>query len=218
MSRKTLWSSDSGDSINWRLIRDNLARRELTGTSLAEIEHVSVTDDGQVVVSGKDTTGTAARYETETNTALQRMAKVASQTSQQIQGLYDQAEQQALFWFKASAVTAVLGFVLVVGGIIEVVFFHQTAFAIFSSVCGLLFEATATLFFRQSTEANKRLDGYREDLLDAKAIYEAIELSKTSERSDIRDRLTEVIIKKLLGIEVTAQEQGSEAQDDRHSS
>jgi hypothetical protein len=201
MSEQPTKASESRDSVSWRLIREALARRELTGEDMVEVEDVSSATDGDVVVKGKDSAGTTVRRRVEADPTLERIAASAIQTSQQIRELHDQARQQAGFWFKASAVAAVLGFVLLFGGGAAVLFFQQSAVAILSPVCGVLLEATATLFFKQNAEANTRVDGYREDLLDAQAIYKAIELIKTSERPETRDRLREMIVKKLLGIE-----------------
>ena len=197
-------SAESEGSISWKLIREALARREFAGTDITEVEAVSGTGDGSVVVSGRDSTGATVKHTVEAEPAFERIAAAAVQTSQQIKELCDQAKQQAAFWFWASAIAAVLGFVLVFGGIIAILFFRQSTVAIFSTVCGLLLEATARLFFQQSKEANTRVDEYRKGLLEAQGIFQAIELSKTSESSEGRDHLRESIVKKLLGVEQDA--------------
>jgi hypothetical protein len=194
-------SAESGGSISWKLIQESLARREFVPNDMVEVEKVSGTPDGKVEVSGKDAQGAPVHHNVEPDAAFDRIATAAAQTSQQIRELHDQAKQQAVFWFRASAVAAVLGFVLVSGGIIAVLFFQQNAIAVFSTACGILLEAIARLFFNQSTEANRRVDGYLKNLSEAQATFLAIELSKTGESRETRDRWREVIIKKMLGAE-----------------
>ena len=194
-------SVKNGASTSWKLIQRTLARREFTGMDIYEVEKVSGAADGSVVISGKDSAGATVQHTVEADPAFERIATAAVQTSQQIQDLYDQTKQQAVFWFRVSAVAAVLGFGLVIGGIIAILFFQQSTVAIFSTVCGVLLNVIATLFFRQSKDANGRVDEYREDSLNARAIYQTIELIKASESIEIRDRLREMIVKKLLNIE-----------------
>jgi len=168
---------------------------------MAEVKGVTGAPDGQVVVSGKDSAGAPVQHAVEADTAFERISAAAVQTGHQIQGLYDRASQQANLWFIASAAAAILGFILVVTGIVTLLFFRQDIAVILSTGLGLLLEAVARLFFQQSKDANKRVDGYLDDLQDARQIYEAIELVKTSESPETRDRLRQMIIERLLGMD-----------------
>lgn len=194
-------STDSQGSISWKLIREALARREFSGMDIAEVKQVSGESDGTMTVSGRDSAGAIVKRTVKADPALQRIAATAAQTSEQIQALYGLAKKQSAVWFASSAVAAVLGFVLVLGGIVAMWFYQLDVVAVFSTVCGVLLEMVARLFFQQSREANTRIDKYREDLLEAQAIFHAIELVGASESSEDEDRLREMIVRRLLGLD-----------------
>jgi hypothetical protein len=185
-------------STSWKLIQENLARREFAPADVVNVDKVTSKPDGQVEVSGKDSAGIPVQRQIEPNGAFERIAAQAAQTSQQVKELHDQARKEASFWFWASAIAAVLGFLLVIIGIVSILFFQQSAAAVFSSVCGVLLEVVAKLFFNQSTAANKRVDEYRQDLLEAQSVNQAIDLCGAMADPEAKKRLMEEIIRKLL--------------------
>ena len=190
--------SESEGSISWKLIRGNLARREFSPGDMVEVEKVSSAANGKVEVSGKDAAGAPVQRQIEPDSAFDRIAAEAIQTSRQVKELHDQAKKEAIIWFWTSAAAAVLGFMLVVIGIVAVLFFQQSMAAVLSGVCGVLLEVIAKLFINQHTAANKRVDEYRKDLLEALKFDKIMKLLGTITDPEAKRRQTVAIIKMEL--------------------
>jgi hypothetical protein len=186
------------DSSSWKLIRENLARREFAPAGVVKVEKVTSEIDGKVEVSGKDASGASVQREVEPDAAFQRIESAAAQTSRQIQELYAEAKRQATTWFWASVAAAVLGFALVGIGFVAIWLYQQGIAAVFSATCGVFLEVIAGLFFSQSKEANKRVDEYRTDLVEAQKFNQAIDLCRTITDPDAKMQQIGVIIEKLL--------------------
>ncbi|HTK05815.1 MAG TPA: hypothetical protein VL485_01480 [Ktedonobacteraceae bacterium] len=121
---------------------------------------------------GVNTQGEAVRVEPATSKVVgkspQRMAleHIASSTSEDVKRLtliYKQACDQSRQWTISSLIAALLGLLILLGGIIAM-FVGYTPAGVVTSAVGMISEISATLFFRQLTKVNERVDAIRVQL------------------------------------------------------
>ncbi|MBC8217151.1 MAG: hypothetical protein H8E73_01685 [Planctomycetes bacterium] len=186
----------SGDRIQ-AIIGDN-ARNVAVGKNVRQIVDVNFAGD-DVVVSGHDVAGRNIVKQVPKSVAFESIVAAARITMQQLERDYEQARRQATNWTRASIIAAVVGFVIVlIGAFLS--FGSNTTVGIVTSLSGIVPEVAAALFFQQTREANIRVDAYHKDLIEAKGIDQSIQLCTTMEDDGARDRLKEVIIKRILSI------------------
>ncbi len=184
----------SGDRIQ-AIIGDN-ARNVAVGKNVRQIVDVNFAGD-DVVVSGRDGEGRNIVKKVPKSVAFESIVAAARITMQQLERDYEQARRQATNWTRASIIAAVVGFVIVlIGAFLS--FASNTTVGIVTSVSGIVPEVAAALFFQQTREATIRVDAYHKDLIEAKGIDQSIQLCATMEDDGARDRLKEVIIKRIL--------------------
>lgn len=130
--------------------------------------------------------------------AHERIAAAANATHQQLERIYEQGREQAKQWSLFSLIAAILGFLVILGGIVAVLMV-STAIGVITSVAGLIPEVAAALFFQQARDANKRVDTISDKLLEVDKIHRAIEIALTVDDAS-QDRLKETILLRILGL------------------
>jgi GTP-binding protein EngB required for normal cell division len=126
--------------------------------------------------------------------------KIRSSTPSAINELtknYEQARQQAKGWYHLSLVAATAGFILVGAGIITVVF-GQVRVGVITSLSGIIPNAAATLFFRQSKKADERVDATNSSLAETYKIQVAIDITNSISDCESRDKLKAQITESIL--------------------
>ena len=131
--------------------------------------------------------------------AYERIAAAANATRQQLTQIYEQSRQQATDWTRFSLGAAVLGFLIVLGGIVTMLLGNTTV-GLVTTAASLIPEVAAGLFFQQARGANRRVDENQERLLGAEGIHQIIELVITIDDEGTRDRLKGTIILNALGL------------------
>src|SRR6266849_2290300 len=130
--------------------------------------------------------------------AYERIANAANATRKQLEQIYEQGREQAKQWSLFSLIAAILGFLVILGGIIAVLTIN-TAVGVIISIAGLIPEAAAALFFQQARDANKRVDSISYKLLEVDKVYRAIEIVLTVDDAS-QNRLKETIMLRILGL------------------
>ncbi len=130
--------------------------------------------------------------------AYERIANAANATRKQLEQIYEQGREQAKQWSLFSLIAAILGFLVILGGIIAVLTIN-TAVGLITSAAGLIPEVAAALFFQQARDANKRVDSISDKLLEVDKVYRAIEIVLTVDDAS-QNRLKETIMLRILGL------------------
>ena len=154
-------------------------------------------DSGNVIVVEPESSTVIAGVPKQA--AYERIAAAANATRQQLTQIYEQSRQQAADWTRFSLVAAVLGFLIVLGGIVTMLLGNTTVGLVTTAV-SLIPEVAAGLFFQQARGANRRVDENQERLLWAEGIHQVIELVITIDDEGTRDRLKGTIILNALGL------------------
>src|SRR5215472_4389470 len=159
-----------------------------------ELIRANVDKDKQIV----ETAQKLATLVTPKDAAYERIASAANATRQQLERIYEQGREQAKQWSLFSLIAAILGFLVIIGGILAVLTVN-TAVGLITSIAGLIPEVAAALFFQQARDANKRVDSISDRLLEIDKIHRAIEIALTVEDTS-QNRLKETIILRILGL------------------
>jgi hypothetical protein len=133
------------------------------------------------------------------NEAFERIIGAANFANNQLKMIYDQTRAQAQQWSQFSLIAAASGFAVIVVGIFFVLADQITA-GVVVSLSSVVPEATAYLFFRQSTEANNRVQEIQREQSEVRNILTTIDLIETMADVDAKDRLKEELIRKQLGL------------------
>jgi hypothetical protein len=182
-----------------------ITRGALIGNDLSGPARVEASGKGDVLVIEPGVVTKLPR-----DAAYERIVAAADSTRKQIESIYDQTRNQADQWSRLSLIAAVLGFLIVVGGIVAM-FIGNTPAGIITAAAGVIPEVAAALFFQQMGEANNRVDAIREKLYEAEGTYRAIEFSLTTDE-ETQGRLKETIILRMLDISTRAPRAISEQQ------
>lgn len=183
----------SGDISIDRISGDAVVGDKIVGPARVGVE----ADSGNVVVLKPD--ASAVVVEVSKQAAYERIAGAANITRQQLAQIYEQNRQQAADWTRFSLGAAVLGFLIVLGGIVAMLLGNTTV-GLVTTAASLIPEVAAGLFFQQARGANRRVDGNQKKLLEVEGIHRAIELAMTIDDEDARDRLKGTIILEALGL------------------
>ena len=111
---------------------------------------------------------------------------------------YDLSRTQAGMWFRWTLTVSVFGFILL-GASLVLGLSGQTDIAIANTVAGVITEFIALVFFKQANAANNRQDQYHRDALGRQQILDAVQFARLMSGSGDRDRITESIIRQLMG-------------------
>jgi hypothetical protein len=130
--------------------------------------------------------------------AYTRLANAADATRSQLTHLYEESYSQAKLWSRLSMGAALVGFLVVIIGVLAA-FQGYIAAGLITSISSIIPEASAALFFLQAKDANKSVEAIRLKLLDKEEIHRAIELVLTT-TDEIQNQLKEVIITRILDL------------------
>jgi len=131
---------------------------------------------------------------------LRKIEKTSSSLLAELQKSYDLSRHQAALWFWWSLGSASFGIILLTIGIV-LIFSQQITPAVVNSVAGILIEFVSILFFNQAKAANQRHDRYHKDLVERHQILQTIQFVKLISTVQDRDKITEIIIRQVLGID-----------------
>ena len=124
--------------------------------------------------------------------ALERVIVTSRVRRQQLEQTFEECRGQAKHWFRWSLIAAILGVLVIFGGVAMILILNITA-GLVTSASSIIIEAVSALFFRQLREANKRVDNYYEKLLKEERIHQLIELALTT-NIKMQNHLIEIII------------------------
>jgi len=131
--------------------------------------------------------------------AYERIVGSTASVTTQLELNNSQIRGQSQGWYQWSIIAAVLGFLLFIIGVVAIIFGKTTA-GIITTIAGIIPEVVAGLFFRQSKQANERVDTIQKNLTDAHKMSEAVEIANTMSNVQDRDKLKAEIVRKALRI------------------
>ncbi len=129
--------------------------------------------------------------------AYERIATAATLTREQLNEIYKQHQVQSQNWFRISIITAFVGFLVVLGGVVSMFTGYINA-GLVSAAVGAVSEVIAALFYRQANAANHQLRIDLSKLINSERIHQAIELVLTIDDTELRDQLKVSIIRLAL--------------------
>ena len=161
--------------------------------------------NGDVVVVKPETREVVAKVPQQE--AYHRIAEEADDTRRQKQQIYDQNRKLARRWAFFSLLAAILGFLIILGGILALFVGKGNATTgIITSIEVIIPEAAAALFFRQAEAAHKRVDDNQKELIETGTAHRLIALVETIDDSETQRRLKEKMIMQTLGLSAKGQE------------
>jgi len=198
----------SGPQINAGLSEASNIRRiakdAIVGHEEASSVSVGVNTQGEVVVVEPETSKVIEKLPQ--RMALERIAAAASENLKQLNQTYEQIRSQSKQWTVFSLIAAILGLLIVSAGVIMMIAGYIPAGAVTTAVSAIS-EITAFLFFRQSAQANERVDTVRIKLTEAEGIQRAMDfISTTPTDEETQNRLIETIVLRMLGLSSKGQE------------
>ncbi len=117
----------------------------------------------------------------------------------QLDQIVEQCRKEARQWFQYSLLAAILGFLVILGGVIIAIVTVNVSLGFLTSLASIVPDVAALLFFRQANGANERVDKFFKELVNIANIYKATELTLTT-NGESQDRYKGLIIKKWLGL------------------
>jgi len=118
------------------------------------------------------------------------------QLEQNINQLRKESEQ----FFRLTLIFASLGFCVVIGSVILLLFSQVTA-GVVSSITSIIPEVTAFLFFQKDKELRTMIERYHQQILDSQRVLTMVDVAETVTDKQARDKLKQEIIHKVLGVE-----------------
>ncbi len=190
----------SGDINIDRIVGDWAARN-----TVAVPVQAGVDANGDIVVVEPETREVVAKVPQQE--AYHRIAEEADDTRRQKQQIYDQNRKLARQWAFFSLLAAILGFLIILGGIVALLAGKGNATTgIITSIAGIIPEAAAALFFRQAEAAHKRVDDNQKELIETGTAHRLIALVETIDDGETQRRLKEKMIMQTLGLSAKGQE------------
>jgi hypothetical protein len=153
---------------------------------------------GRDVISG-DKVEKPSEKDIRTEETFQKIAETSRFITKQLEIGYSHAREQAYIWFRFSIIAAVIGALLIAGGVIAL-FFGKTTEGMITAICSLIPNAIAALFFVQSKASNERVDAIQNKLTEFREIQTAIEIANSIETKKERDKLKAEIIRKVISL------------------
>jgi hypothetical protein len=144
--------------------------------------------------------GKAVSVTTFDGTQLEQIAATSKDLLEELRQNYSLSRSQSAIWFRWTLGVSIFGFILLAIGI-TLIFAQQATPAVVNSVAGILTEFMALVFFKQASAANQRQDQYHRDLLRRQQILDAVQLARLISQENDRNKITEMIIQSLLGID-----------------
>lgn len=130
---------------------------------------------------------------------LMKITESSKDLVAELQKNYELSRRQANQWFIWTLGVALFGFILLAVGT-AFVFIKNFSSVNITTISGIFTEFIAAIFFRQGNQANKRQDTYHSNLLKRQQILDAVQLTSLIYDNVERDRITEEIVKSLLGL------------------
>ncbi len=137
--------------------------------------------------------------------ALEQLGRVASNTRDQLNQVFEQSRKQDNRWFQYSLFAAALGFLVFLIGIFLALFTVNLSLVVLTTIASAIPEVAAALIFQQAKEANRRLSEIHLKLLELEGIHKAVELTQTISEEN-QDRYLGMIIMRSLGLKIKEQE------------
>ena len=113
--------------------------------------------------------------------------------------LFEENLKSAQQHMKFSLFAAGLGFIVVLGGIVAMMFGYSQA-GVITSAAGIVSELVSVLFFNQARHFSERLDNTLNHLLEAEGYFKAFAIAEQLQKGDLRDQLFEAIVRRMIGI------------------
>jgi hypothetical protein len=114
--------------------------------------------------------------------------------------VFDENLHSARQYITFSLIAASLGFLIVLGGVVAMIFGHSQA-GIVTSAAGIVSELVAVLFFNQAKHFVQRLDHTLDRLLEIEGYFRAFAIAEQVPNQEFRAHLLEAIVMKMVGIE-----------------
>jgi hypothetical protein len=156
---------------------------------------VTVRDD-QVIAVAADNPAQEL-LSTPVDEAYQRISEVATLFREELLLIYAQHRAEARSWSAISVAAAVMGFLVVLGGLVAVTMGHLSA-GMIATIVGAVSEVVAVLFFRQAALTSRQLQVDQAKLIDAERIHQAVDLVQTVDDPRLRDELKAAIVRLAL--------------------
>ncbi len=185
-----------GKSENELLIAKYLDQPESWQNTLkSEFEKVNIDQDKEILNAAKRVTSQFMQKDV----VYDRVFSANNATQKQLDQIVEQCSKQAKQWFRYSLLAAILGFVVILGGVILAILTVNVSLGFLTSLASIVPNVASLLFFRQANNANKRLDNFYKELVRIASIYKATELTLTTP-IETQDGYKELIIKKWLSL------------------
>jgi hypothetical protein len=130
---------------------------------------------------------------------LTKIAESSKELVAELQKNYELSRKQANQWFMWTLGVALFGFLLLAIGAATAIV-REVSLVNITSIGGLFTEFIAAIFFHQGNQANKRQDTYHRNLLRRQQVLDAVQLASLINDNTERDKITETIVKSLLGV------------------
>jgi hypothetical protein len=130
---------------------------------------------------------------------LIKILETSKELVSELQKNYELSRNQASQWFLWSLGAALFGFILLGAGAF-IALQENGSYNNVSSLSGILTEFIAAIFFSQARHANNRQDTYHKNLIQRQQVLDAVQLTALITDIAERDKVTEAIVKKMLGI------------------
>lgn len=130
---------------------------------------------------------------------LGKITESSKELVAELQKNYELSRNQANQWFRWTLGIAIFGFILLATGA-AIAFVQNTSVGNITSISGIMTEFIAAIFLRQGDQSNKRQDTYHRNLLRRQQILDAVQLAAFINDKAERDRVTEEIVKSLIGV------------------
>jgi len=200
--------------------RDNLAGRDKSNfVDNSQNETVGKNDLLQFVTWEKTLSDRLAQFKIDQDKAISEAAQIFTnqvihhavvydrivstidKAQEQLDQIVEQCRGEAKQWFRYSLLAAILGFLVILGGVVLAIVKLNVSLGFLTALGSIVPDVAALLFFQQRNKTNERLDRFYNEQLDMTSIYKATELTLTTSGKS-QENLKELIIKKLLNIPV----------------
>lgn len=115
--------------------------------------------------------------------------------------IFDDTLRSSQSQMKFSLFAATIGFFVLLGGVIAMMFGYSQI-GIITSATGAISEIVSVLFFNQSRHFTNRLDKTLEKLLEVEGYARAFAITEQIPNEPTRDLLIEIIVKRMIGIPI----------------
>lgn len=135
--------------------------------------------------------------EVSTVQAFDRIEKQARFNLEQIEKILNQTREQSKYFFKLTMISAAVGFVIILIGIL-LIFLKVIQIGVVSSISGIIPEALALIFFKKDKELRKIIKYNNEKLHELQRIQILLDYALTEKDEKTRRELKKEIIKQAI--------------------